>query len=411
MAVLVSGMALLVAPFCKVSVAAEIEGDRHYLFYALLLLCLSGLLGIALTGDAFNVFVFLEISSLATYVLIALGRDRRAVFSAYQYLIMGTIGATLYIIGVGLLYLLTGTLNLADMAVRLQDIGHTPPVLAAVGFITVGVSLKIALFPLHTWLPNAYTYAPSAVSAFLAATATKVSVYVLLRFYFTIFGVDFVFGGLPAADILLGLSLAAMFIASAVAVFQFNLKRLLAYSSVAQIGYITLGISLGSTLGVSAGVIHILNHAMTKGALFLLLGGVALRLGGVTMSHIAGLGRTMPVTAAAFVIGGLGLIGVPGTAGFISKWYLLLAAIEQSLWWVVAAILASSLLAVAYVWKFVEAAYFREPEVDVRHGEPPLSMLLPSLLMVVMTIYFGINAGLTSEVAQRAAQSLLGGWQ
>src|SRR3972149_5873173 len=152
------------------------------------LLCLAGLLGISVTGDAFNLFVFLEISSLSTYVLIALGRDRRALMAGYQYLIMGTIGATFFVIGVGLLYLETGTLNMADMAARLPRGTAARPVLAALAFITVGISLKLALFPLHLWLPNAYAYAPSAVTAFIAATATKVSVYVLLRFYYSVFG-------------------------------------------------------------------------------------------------------------------------------------------------------------------------------------------------------------------------------
>ena len=160
-------IATAVAPFAWTSVAAEVPRDQHYLFYALHCLCLAGLAGITVTGDAFNIFVFLEISSLSTYVLIALGRDRRALLAAYQYLILGTIGATFFVIGIGLLYLETGTLNLADLAQRLADVRGKRSVLAALAFITVGISLKLALFPLHMWLPNAYAYAP--VRGFLAA--------------------------------------------------------------------------------------------------------------------------------------------------------------------------------------------------------------------------------------------------
>jgi len=246
---LVSGMAAIVLPYSRASIEREIAREQHYLFYALFALCLTGLLGITITGDAFNIFVFLEISSLSTYVLIALGRDRRALLASYQYLVMGTIGATFIVIGVGLLYLMTGTLNLADMAGRLAQVGETRPVLAALAFLTVGISLKLALFPLHQWLPNAYTYAPSAVSAFLAATATKVSVYVLIRFYYSVFGESLVFQKLPLPEFMLLLSIAAMFAASAVAIFQRDLKRLFAYSSVAQIGYITLGLSFDSVPG------------------------------------------------------------------------------------------------------------------------------------------------------------------
>ena len=222
--VLIAGMAVVVLPFARRSIGAEIAERQHYLFYTMFLLCLSGLLGMTITGDVFNVFVFLEISSLSTYVLIAMGRDRRALLAGYQYLIMGTIGATFIVIGIGLLYLMTGTLNMVDLAQRLPALQGTRPVLAALAFITVGLALKLALFPLHQWLPNAYTFAPSAVAAFLAATATKVAIYVLLRFYYSVFGQPQVFGPLPTAQLLLLLALAGMFAASTMAIFQTDLK-------------------------------------------------------------------------------------------------------------------------------------------------------------------------------------------
>ncbi|MGB5064679.1 MAG: proton-conducting transporter membrane subunit, partial [Candidatus Competibacter sp.] len=223
-------------------------------FYATYLLCLTGLLGMIVTGDAFNVFVFLEISSLSSYALISLGRDRRALTAAYQYLIMGTIGATFILIGVGFLYVMTGTLNMADLAARLPVVADTRTIRTAFAFLTIGISLKLALFPLHLWLPNAYAYAPSAVTAFLAATATKVAIYVLLRFFFTIFGAQFSFGTMHLDAILLPLALAGIFSASVVAIFQTNIKRMLAYSSVAQIGYMILGISLVSVTGLTAAI-------------------------------------------------------------------------------------------------------------------------------------------------------------
>jgi multicomponent Na+:H+ antiporter subunit D len=404
---IVAGIALFVLPYCRVSIAAEVRSEEHYLFYALLMLCLAGLLGIVLTGDAFNLFVFLEISSLATYVLIAMGRDRRALVAAYQYLLMGTIGASMYVIGVGMLYLETGTLNLHDMASRL-DMADTRALLAGLAFITVGISLKIALFPLHLWLPNAYAYSPSAVSAFLAATATKVCIYVLMRFFFSIFGATVVFDSRATGAILLALSLAAMFIPAVVAIYQANVKRLLAYSSVSQIGYITLGIALDSVAGATAAMAHLFNHAITKGGLFLVLGAAVLRCGGASLDRLAGLGRTMPVTAFAFVIGGLSLIGIPGTAGFISKWYLVVAVMEQGLWWLAAAIMASSLLAVVYVWRFVEVAYFRDPPADhPAPGEAPWSMSLPALGMIAACVWFGLDAHWSMDLAARAANALM----
>ena len=408
--VLVSGIAAVVLPYSRASIEDEVPPQQHYLFYTMFLLCLAGLLGITITGDAFNIFVFLEVSSLATYVLIAMGRDRRALMASYQYLIMGTIGATFIVIGIGLLYLMTGTLNLADMGRRIGAVQGTRPVLAALAFLTVGISLKLALFPLHQWLPNAYAFAPSAVSALLAATATKVAVYVLLRFYFSVFGQSQVFGSLPMQEAMLLLALAGMFIASTIAIFQTDLKRLFAYSSVGQIGTIILGMSFNSASGLTGTIVHLFNHGVTKGAIFMLLGCVALVMGGTSLNRIQGLGKRMPLTSFGIVLCGLSLIGVPGTAGFVSKWYLILAALEKGQWWLVLLIVLSSLLAAAYMWRFIEAAYFRQPRRDIDStSKVPLSMVLPAGLLVAATVYFGLDTSFTVGTASQAAAVLLGG--
>ena len=408
--VLVSGIGAIVMAYAPASLSVELPYYRRlYLFHSAYLLCLSGLLGIVITGDLFNVFVFLEISALSSYVLISMGKDRRALTAAYQYLIMGTLGATFILIGIGLLYMMTGTLNMADMAQQLEGIRGTRTVLAAFGFLTVGISLKIALFPLHLWLPNAYAYAPSVVTAFLASTATKVSIYVLLRFFLTVFGVDFAFRSQPLALLLMPLALVAIVSGSLVAVFQNNIKRMLAYSSVAQIGYMVLGISLASVAGLTGGIVHLLNHGLMKCALFFTMGCVVLRVGSVHIDDMRGLGRAMPLTMAAFVVAGLGIIGVPLTVGFISKWILVIAALERGLWPVAVIVLVSSLLAVAYIWRVVEAAYFQPlPEAEGEVREAPLSMLIPLWVLVAATLYFGVRTELTAGVAGRAAESLMG---
>jgi multicomponent Na+:H+ antiporter subunit D len=407
---LVSLAGAVMLPYARVSVASEIAPGRQAWFYAMYLLCLAGLLGIVITGDAFNAFVFLEISSLSAYAMIAMGRDRRALLAAYQYLIMGTIGATFYVIAVGLLYTMTATLNMVDMANRLPDVSNLRPLFAALAFLTVGVSLKFALFPLHVWLPNAYAYAPSFATAFIASTATKAAVYLILRYFYSVYGIGVIFGHQPVSEILLLLSIAAMFVASLVAVFQDNIKRMLAYSSVAQIGYITLGIGLANQAGLTGGIVHLFNHAMIKGALFLAVGGVVYRLGHAKIGNFAGLGRRMPLTMSAFVLSGLALIGVPGTAGFISKWYLALGALEKGWWWLVALIVASSLVSLVYIGRVVEAAYFREPTKENETArDMPLSMLIPTWIMAGATVYFGIDTSLTVDVARRAAEMLLTG--
>jgi len=408
--VIVTSIGALVVPFARASVEREVASDRIYLFYTMYLLCLAGLLGITITGDAFNLFVFLEISSLSSYVLISLGRDRRALTASFRYLIMGTIGATFYIIGVGMMYMATGTLNMADLAARLPAMADSRTVHMALAFLTVGISLKLALFPLHLWLPNAYAFAPTAVTVFLAATATKVAVYVMIRIVYTVFGGPAIFEQVPIDKVLMGLGMLSMIGASLVAVFQDNVKRLLAYSSLSQIGYMILGLSLANVNGLAGGIVHIFNHAMMKGALFMAMGCIFYRVGSVQIDALAGLGRRMPFTMAGVVVGGLSLVGAPLTVGFVSKWYLIQGALDRGLWPVALVILVSGLLALVYVWRIVEAAYFRpSPDGASEIQEAPLSMLIPLGVLSVTCIVFGIDATATMDVAFAAARALIGG--
>jgi multicomponent Na+:H+ antiporter subunit D len=402
----VTGISSLVLVYAKESIAKEIDSSQHTLYYTAHLLCLAGLSGILSTGDAFNLFVFLEISSLATYTLVSLASDKRCLTAAFRYLIMGTIGATFILIGVGMMYMKTGTLNMLDLAARISEYDSSRTLNTGLAFILVGVSIKLALFPLHMWLPPAYTHAPSAVSAFLASTATKVAVYVMVRFIFTIYGAEYVFHTMGMDTILLVLAIVAIFKCSFMATVQSNVKTVLAYSSVAQIGYMILGISLVSTLGLTAGLLHIFNHALMKGALFMAVGAVLLRTGSVDIKAFQGLGKQMPLTMAAFTIAGLSIIGVPLTAGFVSKWYLVTAALEQREWTVAFLILAGSLLAIIYVGRILEAAYFKNPAEGTTYKEAPLLMLIPLWILVFANIYFGIDTSMSVGAADTAAQWL-----
>jgi multicomponent Na+:H+ antiporter subunit D len=395
----------------KASLDQQIEADRQPLFLSAWLLVVAGLSGILVSADAFNIFVFMEISSLASYILVAGGPDRRAMPAVFKYLIMGTIGATFYLIGIGLVYMMTGTLNLADMQVRIQDVVDLRPILVAAGFITVGLALKAAVFPLHVWLPNAYKFAPHAATVFLAACATKVSLYVLLSFDFVVFQQNLLGHETQFAAFLMPLAILGILAASAVALFEPNVKRMLAFSSVAQVGYILLGASMVSMLGMTASLMHMFNHALAKGALFMAVMCLAMRFPSLELDDLAGAAKRMPWTMGAFVVGGLSLIGIPGTAGFTSKWYLISASIEfgGAGWLLVAVIVLGSLMAVAYIWRVVEATWFRQPEAGpVEVSEAPPLMLTVTWLAAIANVYFGLSPWLQTTLAEGGARMLLG---
>lgn len=408
---LVAVMAFLASVFAWPTLVAEIEKEKISLFLCGFLLCVSGLTGVAGTGDAFNLFVFLEISSLATYLLVAMGasRDRRALPAAFDYLIMGTLGASFYIIGVGFLYAATGTLNMADLAGQLPALAGNRSVQVGFAFIIVGLGIKAAMWPLHQWLPNAYAYSPSFVTMFLAATATKVALYALIRWLFTIFNPDYAFEQALFQWVLAPLGIAAMVICSFQAVFQTDIRRMLAYSSVAQVGYMILGISVGTAAGVSAGLLHLFNHALMKGALFMAVAGICLSYKGTSIRDFAGLGRSAPYTMSALAIAGLSLIGVPLTAGFMSKLQLGYALFDHGWWWAVLLVVFSSFLAVFYVGRLLQTIFFEAP-VNPRKSrkEAPLLLLVPLWILALANIFFGIDASFPVGIANDGAVAALG---
>jgi multicomponent Na+:H+ antiporter subunit D len=300
---------------------------------------------------------------------------------------------------------------MAELAIRLQAVSDSKAVFAGYAFIVVGLGIKAAMFPLHQWLPNAYAYSPSFVTMFLAATATKVAIYALVRFLFTVFGLEFAFEGSTLIWILMPMGIAAMIACSFQAVFQTDVRRTLAYSSVAQVGYMLLGISIGTAAGVSAGMFHLVNHALIKGALFMALAGVVLTYQGTSLNDMRGLGRSSPWTMSAFAIGAVSLIGVPLTAGFQSKYALVSALFENGWWWGVVVVMFSSLLAVVYMGRMLEAIFFRAPaNPNKRRKEAPLLILVPLWILALANIWVGVQGGFVAGLAEDAASALfLGG--
>ena len=411
---LVTLIGTLATIFAMPTMVREIPVAKRSLFLSAYVLCVAGLLGVAVTGDAFNLFVFLEISSISTYVLVALGgnQDRRAFTAAFNYLIMGSIGATFYVIGIGFLYAATGTLNMADISARIPELADSRTIHAGFAFIVVGLALKAAVFPLHQWLPNAYAYSPNFVTVFLSATATKVAFYALVRLLFSVFTPELDFAQVMFTWVLAPLAAIAAITCSFQAVFQTDIKRMLAYSSVAQVGYMLLGLSLASELGLSAGLFHMFNHAMMKAALFMAVGGVALSLGSSQLRDFAGVARKAPWTLTALAIAALSLVGVPLTAGFLSKVALFKAALVEGWWWAVVVLAMSSVLAVLYVGRILEASFFRTPgPAQMNVKEAPIMLLVPLWILALANIYFGLDASFITTLTDGAASVAFPGVQ
>ena len=391
-----AGMAVLIALFGLIAVVyagpflSRVPRLGAGGFYALLLLLVTGLLGMVVTGDLFNLYVFLEISSLAVYGLIALGGNR-SMLASFRYLLIGTLGGTFYLLGLGYLYGITGTLNMADMAVRLPAVIELPAAAVGVALIVTGLALKAALFPLHGWLPDAYTFAPAPVAAFVAAVMTKVSVYALFRFLFFVVPPSTSTAG---ALMVLGWAAALAAVAGSImALRQSDVRRILAYSSVGQIGYIVMGLAIGTPIALTGALLHVLNHAVMKGCLFLVAGGVRFRTGATDVATYSGVATALPVSMAAFAAASL--VGLPPTAGFFSKWYLLLAAIEAGLWPFAAALIASSLISAVYLYRVAERAYFgdsghRQEEQPGFFRELPAAMLAPIVALAAAVVLLGV---------------------
>ncbi|MFW5963769.1 MAG: monovalent cation/H+ antiporter subunit D family protein [Natronomonas sp.] len=344
---------------------ARSAGPRRNSFYSAYLLCVGGLMGISVTGDLFNMFVFLEITGIATYALVAADRSGESAIAALKYLLLGTTGASLFLIGVGYALIATGTLNMVDLSAQLAEIYATPGgsrvVLASFGFIAVGLGLKAAIFPLHTWQPDAYTYAPDTVTVFIAALASTVYAYALGRVVLTVFTVDF-FDAVPIAqDGLLALAAVSILAGSALAAVQSEVKRMFAYSSVAQFGLVVAAFALATPDSVLGGVIHLVGHALMKGGLFAAAAILAARHGARTVDDYARLGYRSPVVAAALGVLGFALVGVPPSIGFLGKWYVALGAVRAEAWPIAVVVFVSTLFTLVYVARLLERLYFADP--------------------------------------------------
>lgn len=408
----VAAISFIILPYALMSIEREVKPARIPIFYASFLLCLSGLLGMLSTNDMFNFFVFLEVSSITGYAMVALGRDKKALLAAFNYLIIGSVGATFYVLGIMFLFAQTGSLNFGEVSQALAGFEANKLTIAAFAFIAVGLMIKAGVYPLASWLPSAYAEAPQFVSGWMSGTATKVALFAFIKVIFTLFGASLLFEQIGFDSVLLVLALAAMFYGSIAAIYQRDVKKLLAYSSIANVGYIVLGVALANQAGMISAIFNLVAHGVAKTGAFLALGVLVMAARGSRFEDLSGLGKKMPFTMLLFIIFGLSLIGVPLTAGFIAKWHLLAAAMSGGYAvLIVTSIMLSSLLAVVYVWRIVEVAYFGELSAKMKKkkdlSDPDSYYLAPLWLLAGALVYFGVNPSGLLNLARDVAGGLL----
>ncbi|MCF8091427.1 MAG: CoA-disulfide reductase [Desulfotignum sp.] len=410
--VMISGCALLTAIY-SMHTARQDNPDRLHHYYALFALLVAGLMGMTATGDVFNLYVLLEISAISSYGLLARGRGK-AYYATFRYLMMGTIGASFYLLGVGYIYIMTGSLNMADLSDILSRPEFKDSVSVRIGFtlIILGIWTKMALFPMHAWMPNAYSRAGTTTACLIAPLMTKVSVYVMLRIMFTVFSVDYIFQQIAWSRLVIYLASAAAVLGMITALSQRDLRKMLTYIIVAEIGYLTGGAWLANTAGYTGAVYHILADGLMTLCLFMAVGAIIYRTGVSTSVAMEGIFQRMPVTAGVFLIAAASVVGIPPFCGFFSKWYLLQGGVEAGEWVFVAALIIAGLVAAVMFFRLLEMAFFGRLDdavmengsqnahaaaLNIRMDEAPLTMLLP--LVITGAALFGLGI-YTNEVVQ-----------
>ena len=375
------------------------------LYFTLLLAMIGGMVGVVFAGDLFTLCVFWELMCISSYVLVAFSREGgESVEAAFKYLIMSGAGSATVLLGISLLYGMSGTLNFQGLAQAFGQAPASPWLLLASLFILAGFGVKAAIVPLHTWLPDAHSAAPSPISAMLSGVVIEVGVFALCRTCFSAF--------IPVESqwlyLLMALSVATMFVGNLLPLVQSDLKRLLAYSSIGHVGYMLVGLSIGTQLALTGTFLHIFNHALMKGVAFLCAGAIIYRLGTRQMDEMAGIARRMPVTAVAFSVSLLALLGLPPLNGFISELTIVTAAFQSGLAWLGILVIVNSVLSSAFYLRVIGVMLQPAKSDRVKSvREVPLTMLLPIVAMVSMIVIFGLWPDPVMRLMQESAAGVL----
>ena len=378
-------------------------------YYALFLLLITGMNGVVLTGDLFNLYVFMEVAAIASYALVAFGCGRQELEAAFKYAVLGTIASVFILIGIAMVYGETGTLNMAHLASRVSATGMVAPLSFAVALFLCGFGLKAAVVPFHAWLPDAHPAAPAPVSAMLSGVLIKaIGIYVVARLIFNVFGADEIL-----LQVLRWLGGVSMVVGGLLAVGQSDIKRLFAYSSINQVGYIVLGLGLGTPLGVVGALYHLMNHSLFKSLLFLNAGTIEYATGSRDLERLGGLGQRIPVAGATSLVASMSIAGIPPLNGFWSKLIIVLACVEVGSYGFAATAVVMSIVTLAYQLKVQRHAFFGAPTSEpARIQREPKMMVVAMIILTAGTIALSllVIGGLGNPfLIGPAAQILLGG--
>ena len=398
------GLAVCVYSLNYFKSKSEIEIiDRYYL---LLLALVAGMVGVILANDFFTLYVFWELMALSSYSLVAFRKwSWEAVEAGFKYLVMGVTGSIAILFGMSLLYGFAGTLNLTKLASILESAEGGMLLHIALLMLIAGFGIKAAIVPLHTWLPDAYTAAPSPVSAIIAGASTGLGALVICKLLF------FLFPHLSTSWTMFfaAFSVLNMLIGNVAGLLQDDVKRMLAYSSIAHIGYIFIGVAAGTQLGLTGALLHIFNHGILKALAFLCIGAIIYRLNARSLDDITGVGRKMPITTSAFILAILGLIGMPPLNGFVSKLILFMSSLEAGMLWLGILLVIFSAVSTGYYLRILKVLIAPPNEKVANVKEAPLLMLAPMLVLAFLVILFGIWPDPILAFIESSSSMLCGG--
>lgn len=395
--IIFSLIGMLISVYSFYSITDEIKEKKYNLYFGVILILIAALIGIVYSFDLFNAFVFIEISSIASITIILVKDKKENLKASLKYLVLSSLGSGLFLMSIAFIYSISGHLNmrLIHQTIATQGVEYSNLTAIAMGLLIVGIGVKAALFPLHVWLPDAHSSAPTPSSAMLSGLVLKAYALLIIKILIIVFGENLLLENRLLLNGLAILAVMGMIIGSVLAIMQKNIKKVIAYSTVAQMGYVFLGISLGTLPGLRVAIYHMINHSIIKSMIFLTVGSMAVKIGSKDIKEFRGIGKEMPYTLGLFTLGAMSMVGIPPLPGFISKFKFAMAIIDKGNYLLIVVILISSLLNGLYYFPIIINGFFGEDNLVDKKAMSKIigySQLVPLCILALLAIAVGIGS-------------------